>query len=157
VREVEGVLLCTETFAFLLSDVDACILARGLPHSSKNRVRQSMSSCTQMSMSLCARGLMISVSRVLPSCSTPPPPPTRIDSHTTAVCSHKTRRRKYTACNHEWGHQWTKSGNWIGGSYPAALPPPDGKDPAAWRTLSQEFVVPLNADKGSVFVSLMVG
>jgi hypothetical protein len=74
VREVEGVLLCTETFAFLLSDVDACILARGLPHSSKNRVRQSMSSCTQMSMSLCARGLMISVSRVLPSCSTPPPP-----------------------------------------------------------------------------------
>eukprot|EP00040_Diaphanoeca_grandis_P012514 m.63461 g.63461 ORF g.63461 m.63461 type:complete len:709 (+) comp23285_c0_seq1:121-2247(+) len=51
--------------------------------------------------------------------------------------------------------QWTKAGNWYGGSYPSPVNHTSPDD--VWRNVSQEFVVPLDADHGNVWVSLFDG
>ena len=57
--------------------------------------------------------------------------------------------------------QWTKAGNWYGGSWPAQGYAPGSNSGGGgvwpWRTLAQEFVVPLDVDKGTVYVSVYNG
>ena len=71
--------------------------------------------------------------------------------------------------------QWTKAGNWYGGSWPSqGYAPGSTSDTGSssmksssvgggtlgvwpWRTLAQEFVVPLDADPGTVYVSVYNG
>ena len=53
--------------------------------------------------------------------------------------------------------QWTKAGNWYGGSWPAPVPALPANATTGWRALGQEFVVPLDADPGTVYVSVLNG
>lgn len=53
--------------------------------------------------------------------------------------------------------QWTHAGNWYGGSWPSFVPRLPANATAVWRELTQEFVVPEDADRGSVYVSVFDG